>query len=272
MVDDHTVTTAANQTNTNNVDITTSVNQDSGTDYTASWTLIAGDKIKLTAGTKTVTIDCTAKYTLGTKDTESSKGVITLTDNSGKGETTTKAYIGGSNGISVTSDANGVTINGKTLDDASIIKSNMSVSDTGAMATTLKTKGGADITGTTITPQIQLGDNTNSKYSFLSGTATLPVYTKTEVDNKFKDLDAVHYKGTVNSYAAFKNLTDLRVGDAYKVASADIKYRDSASLAEAQWKSTKIGDLLIANGTEGEDGYITANTLYWDYIPSGDDT
>lgn len=105
-------------------------------------------------------------------------------------------------------------------------------------------------------PTIKLGDN--AAIHFVDGNATLPVYTKTEVDtkvsNSLKTFDAMAYKGTVTqSDASTKLASTGNVGDTYK-AAGDI------SLGSVK---ANTGDLIIATGTDGE--------VTWDVIPSGDD-
>lgn len=104
-------------------------------------------------------------------------------------------------------------------------------------------------------PTIKLGDN--AAIHFVDGNATLPVYTKTEVDtkvsNSLKTFDAMAYKGTVTAADASTKLASTgNVGDTYK-AAGDITTPVKAN----------TGDLIIATGTDG--------AVTWDVIPSGDD-
>ena len=104
-------------------------------------------------------------------------------------------------------------------------------------------------------PTIKLGDN--AAIHFVDGNATLPVYTKTEVDtkvsNSLKTFDAMAYKGTVSkSDASTKLASTGNVGDTYKAAE------DITAPVKAN-----TGDLIIATGTDG--------AVTWDVIPSGDD-
>lgn len=104
-------------------------------------------------------------------------------------------------------------------------------------------------------PTIKLGDN--AAIHFVDGNATLPVYTKTEVDtkvsNSLKTFDAMAYKGTVTSADASTKLASTgNVGDTYKAAS------EITTPVKAN-----TGDLIIATGSDG--------AVTWDVIPSGDD-
>lgn len=86
-------------------------------------------------------------------------------------------------------------------------------------------------------------------------------YTKTAIDDLLKGINAVTYKGTVFGTGATAGstlpTTKVKIGDAY--------------LANADSGNYKQGDLIIATGTEGADGTITAGTLQWTRVPSGKD-
>lgn len=84
-------------------------------------------------------------------------------------------------------------------------------------------------------------------------------YSASEIDRQHKAIDAMVYRGTVASAADLNAKEDVQIGDTYK-ASADF---DLGSVSVAK------GDLLIANGEEDTDGYLTVVT--WDHIESGAD-
>lgn len=99
---------------------------------------------------------------------------------------------------------------------------------------------------------------------------TLNVYSKSDIDGMFKDLNGLTYVGTVGSNGTYTMGTDFKVyngstainvhnGDMFLVAG-DVKYGTDANAHK--------GDLLIATGTE-TDGVLSSIT--WTYIPSGDD-
>lgn len=122
----------------------------------------------------------------------------------------------------------------------------------------------------TINPQIVVGgtQDTQQTVAFENGTATLPVYTKDELDNKLAGLDAMTYKGTVG---ATRNMSQIqtagvKIGDTYLLDD------DIAAITTSNGKKPAAkGDMIVARGTEGTDGNITAATLVWDIIPSGND-
>lgn len=148
----------------------------------------------------------------------------------------------------------------------------------------------------TFDPTIQLGTHSDALIHFDNGKATLPVYTKDEVDARVKEFDAMTYKGTLGSTGSVQNIsiggtassgviTQVDVGDTFKVsggltAVSSVLKDANGKLYGAQTSASdtthngielKDGDLLIAQGTEGSDGHITAASLKFDYVPSGND-
>ena len=116
------------------------------------------------------------------------------------------------------------------------------------------------VVGGTLDPIIKVG---SSSVHFVSGEANLPVYTTSEIDSKFKGLNGMTYKGTVGA-GTLQDLPTSNVssGDTYMVA------KDTTVNAQA----VKKGDLFIATGEEGADGYIASSGITWTHVPSGDDS
>jgi hypothetical protein len=138
-----------------------------------------------------------------------------------------------------------------------------------------------------VTPQIKLKSTDSNTIKFTNGTATLDVYSKSEVDNlitnKLVGLNPMRYMGLTSAKwpKAGENLVageiykpgDVALGDTYKV-NEDKKYTTTGKYISnqilpqgAQW--AKKGDIFIATGTEVEG--VIGNDFSWDYIPSGDD-
>ena len=95
---------------------------------------------------------------------------------------------------------------------------------------------------------------------------TIDFYTKAQIDNKFNGIDAMTYKGTVNSSKTLPD-ADVKVGDTYKVASAGFSFID----VDGNTITCEIGDLIIASGTE-TNGAMSGDAIKWNYVPAGDDT
>ena len=113
----------------------------------------------------------------------------------------------------------------------------------------------------TLNPVIKVG---GSSVNFVNGSADLPVYTTSQIDSKFKGLNGMTYKGTVGTSALLLLPTsNVSSGDTYMVATASF---------EDKGIKAKNGDLLIATGEEGADGYIASNRITWTHVPSGDDS
>jgi hypothetical protein len=89
-------------------------------------------------------------------------------------------------------------------------------------------------------------------------------YTKAEIDGLVEGINAMTYKGTVGSGGNVDTLPveNVKIGDTYMVYKAGTYGGHSAG----------IGDLLIATGTEDDNGYIAKNAVVWTYVPAGNDT
>lgn len=113
----------------------------------------------------------------------------------------------------------------------------------------------------TLNPVIKVN---GSSVNFVNGEANLPVYTTSQIDSKFKGLNGMTYKGTVGTSALLLLPTsNVSSGDTYMVAAAS--FEDKGIIA-------KNGDLLIATGAEGADGYIASDGITWTHVPSGNDS
>lgn len=265
----HDLATANTTGTTNSVTVTSKITQNAGSVLSDAWTIKGEDHIIVSAGTKTLTIKCDLQYSLGVTAISGGGAAVKLTEGTNTNAGTVN--IKGSNGIGVSVSGTNVTISGKTLndkiDDKTLTDLEMTFDASGKLETVATLGDGTEITGE-ITPKVILGGDTTTEYTFNSGIVDLPVYTKGQVDTKFQQLDAVRYKGVISS-AGDLPTTNVTKGDAYKLAVANVPYVPGPG--QAAVNTNKVGDLLIANGTEGSDGFITAASLYWDYVPSGDD-
>ena len=79
------------------------------------------------------------------------------------------------------------------------------------------------------------------------------------INNKIIAANAMEYQDSVADLAALQALTNVKIGDTY-IAANDFKLEDNTQVY--------AGDLLIANGTEGTDGFITG-TITWDHVNTG---
>jgi len=79
------------------------------------------------------------------------------------------------------------------------------------------------------------------------------------INGKIIAANAMEYLGQVADLAALQALTNVKIGDTY-IAANDFKLEDNTQVY--------AGDLLIANGTEGTNGFITG-TITWDHVNTG---
>lgn len=146
--------------------------------------------------------------------------------------------------------------------DTTLKENGFTVSNNGTQGFDIKVSDTSNtVVGGTLDPIIKVGSGSSSVH-FVNGEANLPVYTTSEIDSKFKGLNGMTYKGTVGA-GTLQDLPSSNVssGDTYMVA------KDTTVNAQA----VKKGDLFIATGEEGADGYIASSGITWTYVPSGDD-
>lgn len=114
----------------------------------------------------------------------------------------------------------------------------------------------------------------------------LNVYTKDQVEAKLRGLNSMTYKGTVgpantaivSSYKISNNAVVDNDGTAIDVSAGDMFLVVCENDAKGNpipitfnGNSLVTGDLIIAVGTEGADGFIGSD-LAWNVVPSGNDT
>ena len=204
----------------------------------------------------------------------SGKGSVDIVindDSAGDVHKSTVSFTAGKN-VKIASSGEGkvtVSATDTTLKQAG---SSMSFDANGQLSVTINDTNGTSVT-VMETPKIKLGNNA-TEYTFNGAIATLPVYTKSEVDAIKKDLNAMHYKGTAKGGIL---ATTASIGDTYKIVGNDFTIAKTAvnNVADLSYDTSKTsialkhGDLIIATGTE-VDGVITAATLKWDVIESGE--
>lgn len=133
-------------------------------------------------------------------------------------------------------------------------------------------------------PQITYGQTNKETVDFVNGTATLNVYSKADIEETLKALNAMTYRGTIGNpggsagtrvdYNTSTGITtvynsstkvEVSIGDTFLISTDGISVDGSTKLT--------VGTLLIAKGTEDPTtGYITAATLSFDVVESTKDT
>ena len=236
----------------------------------------------------------------------------TEADTTGTAGTLVKEFIlkKGNGGVTPVLQADGKTImmDGGGLRSGRIALSGGTGSPTSPITFTL-TDGNNNSISTEVTPTITVGDTpinvpvtltqtatqgvngaTENKYAL---NASLPVYTKSEVDNiissERRTADAMYFAGTIGTGGTVSNLnalitsTNLQIknGATFKLITAEqsnivgVTAQTEGFIPGAiSSNPMEVGDLIIVTGTEGSDGYITdlnATTTKYTYIPSGND-
>lgn len=204
-------------------------------------------------------------YTL-TAAVSSEKDSVTF--NLGDGHSTDSVTLTGGTGVkfsSTTNDNVTITVHNTTLNDADgTAKNTLKFNDQGVLTSTVTDSDGNSVDGS-VTPIIQYAPDSQGTATetarFANGTAVLSVYSKTQIDDKLRTLDAMVYQGTVGTGGTYTSLptSEVKKGYTYKFVSKTL-------VGDV---TVDVGDVAIANGTEGSDGYL--GTITWDIIPSGDD-
>ena len=268
---------------TNGAKITTKVEDTANNTVNGEFSIISGAGIQVSNNGNVITIAATgaggATIDLSVESAADNKSATikqktTIIKANDDEDTTEDSYVlaAGNNvdTLVVTTDDTGketVTINAATQDVTELT----GAAQAEGFKVTLKQTSQTDKTAT-INPQVSVG-KTGSKTSvkFVNGTADLDVYTTTQTDDAIdaavkaglQSYDALHFKGVITASNDLPDITAVENGDVYKVGAVTTKVTTAAPGA-------KVGDLLIATGTEGADGKLEA-TATWELVPSGDE-
>lgn len=200
------------------------------------------------------------KFTINHQGFNTTKGASTATDK-------TPTYGGAFEVVDSIETNNGhvTKYNTKTITLPELIDTELdsvavALDNNGDVSVTVKDTGGNEKTGTVA----------GGIYFTLDGDKVfnqneLDVYTKAQIDNKIKGINAMVYRGTVGGTGATLSAlptTGVQNGDTYMVHTG----------GTYQGIACDSGDLFIATGTEGADGIIPELNLSWTHVPAGDDT
>lgn len=250
--------------------ITTKYTMNDGTTpISDSWNLAVADgvKVSIDAATDKVILTGVVNDSFGVS-AASNIATVTLRD-SFSNEKTFKVKTGDTNTMTVGASAEGdaVVLNVKNM------------ANTGLKVTPEATGfrvGVTDIMGTqsdVINPSIKVGassDDTKHKtLNFVNGTATLPIYTKEEIDDIKLALNAMTYRGLVGTSASSTN--PQRVIKAWAtVRDGSAEIGDTYLFAEQVTDGSNVyskGTMAIARGVE-TNGVIPAGNVIWDFVES----
>lgn len=109
--------------------------------------------------------------------------------------------------------------------------------------------------------EIEETDGRKFAINFSTDAAALETELREEISKQLAAANtALTYKGTISSYSALALKENVEIGDVYLLSANDGTY--------------KTGDLFIATVSEGgshTNGVIAADSVEWQYVPSGDE-
>lgn len=267
-----------NATAANNVaTITSSITDDNAGDSIADTMTITGQNgLQITAdasGNITMSGDV---YTLGKTVTDTTHASITLNSTNNATANTAVNILSADSNLTFSIEGNQLKA---TVKDTKIDSANLELPSNGTLSLVLTENGAGDTISATATNLGVIVGSTSGSYLPLAdttGKTAATIYTKTEVDNLINGLDGMTYKGTIGTGGTVTALptTSVRNGDTYIIRDENLvldwsKFSDATRSEGAH--GVKVGDMIIASGVEGNDGYIS-NGLVWTYIPSGNDS
>ena len=151
----------------------------------------------------------------------------------------------------------------------------------GSLAFSILDSDSNSVTATLNNVGIMLNDGSYVPLKSTTGNAGA-IYSAAEIDAKIKGLDGMTYKGTLGSSSDGATVTALpssgiKNGDTYVIvtnAAANDSMFSGYNFNTATIPSTGVivGDMIIASGTEGTDGFIPSANVEWTYVPSGNDS
>ena len=275
-----TALSSATESANNTASINLSVSDTANNSVTGKVNITGGTNVAVTQSNNTITISSgvsdntqyeigTAASTLTLGSGETAAQIALDADNSG---TDSHIDIKSANGLLEVSQANDVI----TLEasDQGISDVSTAFDSSGVLTTTVSdNNGGTD--SSTVTPTIVYGKTgTKPSVTFVNGTATLDVYTTTEIDNKLTNTiavaDAMSFQGVLDSSDS-QAVADALTGD----ANWGYTYKAGSSLSASTYtyllSDANTGDLIIAVPASSSSVEGASNSTRWEVIPSGDD-
>lgn len=208
-------------------------------------------------------------YTMAVNADKDNDVDIDLT--SSLGQAASKVHIVGGNNVTISKGTADNTIN-IAAKDTTLSEGVASITSTGELTVEI-----TDTAGKSVSPNVTLGAYLDDGFHAIGGNTTetksqWPVYTKRQVDDKFKTLNPMRYRGTLGSSGQHNITADFNLVDGLTDVSAGDMFLVSGSAKYGTDKTAKSGDILIASGTENNDGvFDSTHPITWNFIPSGDD-
>lgn len=221
------------------------------------------NNIKITGDTYTMAVN--ADTTGGkTNDVD-----IDLT--SSLGQASSKVHLVGGKNVTISKGTANNTINIEAK-DTTLSEGVASITSAGKLTVEI-----TDTASKSVSPNVTLGAYLDDGFHAIGGDtketkSQWPVYTKAQVDDKFKTLNPMRYRGTLGDAGQHNITTDFKLVDGLTDVSAGDMFLVSGSAKYGTGKSAKSGDILIASGTENDDGVFDGDhPITWNFIPSGDE-
>lgn len=236
-------------------------------------------------------------YSLSNSVNSNTKTATITLASSDTNKTSSSVNIVGKDNIAIGTENGNITITGTDTYITNIGIANRANSGNGFVVSATLNNG--NVVDSNYDPVIHFDVDGGADYHFVNGVANLPLYTKQEIDLVLRQLNSMVYKGVIgygqlitqvpNSSSVQDsggNVRYVSVGDTYKIGSSVSSGTDpgfSIPTGASATATVHKGDLIIAQGTEYTEsnypsghpeliGTIDPSTLYWGYIPSGDDT
>ena len=208
-------------------------------------------------------------YTMAVNADKDNDVDIDLT--SSLGQAASKVHIVGGNNVTISKGTADNTIN-IAATDTTLSEGVASITSTGELTVEI-----TDTAGKSVSPNVTLGAYLDDGFHAIGGNTTetksqWPVYTKRQVDDKFKTLNPMRYRGTLGSSGQHNITADFNLVDGLTDVSSGDMFLVSGSAKYGTDKTAKSGDILIASGTENNDGvFDSTHPITWNFIPSGDE-
>lgn len=266
------VSVNSNPEKPNGVSITNTIADSSGNIITETYDIIGSDYIQIEAvpATNDKGVD-TIKLSLKGINYQLSSSLNEKTLNVNLKNTDTDAgnfnIIAGSNvNIAETSTGNYTLSVNKAVDSIDVVNHGTGTGFTASISGPgVEGAGNSTTLSADIDPEIALEGKTGG-YKFKDGVLTLPVYSKQDIDNQLRTINAMVFRGgfQVKDGAIAYDSVDIT-----KIAKGNTFIYTGAE--DTLWNGHYLrpGDLIIASGEE-VDGVITG-TISWTYVPSADD-
>lgn len=258
--------------NANGASITNTIADSSGNVITETYDIIGSDYIQIEAipttddkGVGTIKLSLTGiNYQLSSSLSDKTLNVNLKNEDKDAGNFN---IIAGSNVNIAESSAGNYTLSvDKAVNDINVINHGNGTGFTASISGPgVEGAGNSTTLSADIDPEIAL-EGKDGSYKFKDGVLTLPVYSKQDIDNQLRTINAMVFCGgfqVKDGAIAYdsSDITEIAEGNTFIYTGAE----------DTLWNGHYLrpGDLIIASGEE-VDGVITG-TINWTYVPSADD-